>query len=820
MALIGATVFWLRNRDILSDLYDYSSMIAAVGKVEAGLKPYADFRSTMQSACYVLPDLVEQVFGHNYLGLTWGGLLLSLGGALALFVLLRGNCGTLPAAAITAAVTWAGFAQHVIIFYNPLGLLCLAIVVFGLARPPGARSWRDPRTWLVLGALVVGGANKINFQALTLGLGGLLILRAGVTGDFSWKRVFGWWFILLGFGVILPIALELWWTGATPREWYFNVIGLAEARVDLVQLILSPQAYLAPTYTLHRHVLLRPMHTIGLAVLLVVAAMAWRRISRRIAGDGNPGRQRVFPLRAVLVLTVLAAGAGGVLLTITNIEIITLTSSGLLVGAVAIAISFGIARRYATQWILGAAATLWIVVGGYAAWTGSRVLFGRASTDRAPFVRLVNAPASLRYLEGVRLDAGLHESLLLTAGELERLEAARGDLAHVLFGPTLEWMERDHPESILRGMPIWYDLGTSLQTTDTPWLIDNLQDKSIEHILVHPDWENWPRSFRHWLRENFRVTPLGRVVKHYELHAKPGMDRTIMTLADNNPFALLDRAANQIHVRTTRGLGDHIVTFESSPWGEFFGTTGNWTWWWGGPTRIVEGTFVAVAPPRTRDTVPLTWRIIADPDGQAVELASGRFNLSPGQTTVRAPFRVEPNGRALAFKIEMANDPAKTVTAGWRDMRILEVGEVTGESVPPGLRIDKPAHEFTLPDGTVVWQRIGSALRSNHPPAGFPLPFEAWKKDAGSPGTWQVTLDTTPYSNPGGVAPIVMLVWCKSTRFEILTQEVAPLKSGPHTLTGWIPEPGGWMGVIVRPVERDKPLDRSPRLLRWSQSNH
>ena len=48
--MAAATAIWVRNRDILSDTYDYSSLITAAGKVEAGLKPYVDFRSTMQSA--------------------------------------------------------------------------------------------------------------------------------------------------------------------------------------------------------------------------------------------------------------------------------------------------------------------------------------------------------------------------------------------------------------------------------------------------------------------------------------------------------------------------------------------------------------------------------------------------------------------------------------------------------------------------------------------------------------------------------------------------------------------------------------------------
>lgn len=115
-------------------------------------------------------------------------------------------------------------------------------------------------------------------------------------------------------------------------------------------------------------------------------------------------------------------GLGGVLLTITNIEIITLTSLGVLVGAVSLALSFNIAHLKSSRLILGGVAMMWIVVGGYAAWKGARVMYARADVDRTPFVRLENAPPELRYLEGVRLDANLRESLLLTARELQKIK--------------------------------------------------------------------------------------------------------------------------------------------------------------------------------------------------------------------------------------------------------------------------------------------------------------------------------------------------------------------------------------------------------------
>ncbi len=811
LILVGATILWLRNRDILSDLYDYSSMITAAGKIEAGLKPYTDFRSTMQSACYLLPQPVEWIFGRSYLGLTWGGLILSLGGALAVFALLRPSLGAITAALITGAVSWAGFAQHVIIFYNPVGLLCLAVVVFVLANPTRGGNLRDWRTWLLCVALLIGGANKINFQALTIGLGGLLTLRAGASGVIGWRRVLATWGALLGFGLFIPIGLELWWTGATPNEWYFNVVGLAEARVSYVSKIFTLKAYLAPTYTLHKHVLFESLHTVGLLALGLLTMMAWRQISRqKFSEAAHP-----HVLQAVLCLTALAMGVGGVLLTITNVEIITLTSLGVLVGAAALTMSHNIAHLKASRIVLGGVALIWITTGGFAAWKGARTLYARSDVDRTPFVRLENAPSELAYLEGVRLDADLRESLLLTAKEIQKIKAGNGNLSGVLFGPTLEWMERDTPESILRGMPVWYDLGTSLQQSDTSWLIDRFESKPIDRIFLHPDWESWPADFHIWLNQNFRTIPLGQVVKLYERRTKRNLARTAMTFADSSALAMLDHTGSQIHVRRTQGEAAQLLTFTSSPWGDYFGTSGNWTWAWDHPVRTVEGMFVATTATKLTTAVQIDYRILSLIDDNPIVLSTRTITLTPDQPDFRAPFRVEPNGTRLVFEIETSGDQSNSVTAGWREIRIPHVGDTQDEGVPPGLNITGTARRTILAADDFIWLRISGESQSAGENDPITVPFEAWKSAPVAGKRWQATVHVSPQTKADSTPPIVMLVWCKSTRLEIIHQEVLPIQTGSYSIEGRPPESGGWMGLIVRPLQRDKSLNTQFKIEGW-----
>ena len=486
--LLVAFLIWQRNRDILCDMYDYSSVIVAAGKIEAGLKPYVDFRSTMQTAGYVLSRGVEKVFGANYLSLTKGGLILIVGGGVLLHFLWRKQFTPWLAVMFAGAVTLGGLAQHVVIFYNPLRLLCLAVVVAGMpviCREKSEWNWR----WVaVFGALVLSGANKINFHGLAMGLAGLIVLVAAVQKAISWRRMMAWWLGLFVVGLCLPWGLELSWTGASPTDWFNNVVVLAEERVGFVGRVFSLPTYAGPTYDYHHYILIKPLHTIGLVVIAGVVIVAWRA-------------SLTWTDKLVLLALAIVGALGGVLLTVTNVESIALTSQGTLMGAIAVAANLPEAQRLKLRGWLSLAAALWMVVGGYAAWQGSRVLYGQNDVQRETYIRLKHAPKYLRYLEGVRLEPKRHASLLLLAEDLTKIEERDGNLSKVWFGPTLEWLERGHPESIMPGMPVWYHVGTALKQSDGPWLIKSMWAKGVTNFYLQPQWEGWPAEFQAYLNE-------------------------------------------------------------------------------------------------------------------------------------------------------------------------------------------------------------------------------------------------------------------------------------------------------------------------------
>ena len=141
--MVAAVVaIWLRNRDILRDVYDYSTLIGAAGKTEAGFRPYTEVRSPMQTSVYYFNWLSERIFGASYLGLSWGGLVQALLGGFLLSSLLWRRIGSLNAIWFAGAIMLAGCIQHMGFFYNPGGIVCFAVVVVGLARGGCLWPWR------------------------------------------------------------------------------------------------------------------------------------------------------------------------------------------------------------------------------------------------------------------------------------------------------------------------------------------------------------------------------------------------------------------------------------------------------------------------------------------------------------------------------------------------------------------------------------------------------------------------------------------------------------------------------------------------------
>jgi hypothetical protein len=795
---------WLRNRDILRDLYDYSSVIVAAGKIEAGLRPYVDFRSTMQSATYALNRGVELLFGANYLALTWGGLIVSLGGGAALAWLWRCSFGWTAAIVLAGTVAVSGFSQHVVVFYNPVGLLCLSVVSAALAHDPRLWRLRSPEAVLACLALVLGGTNKINFHAFTCGIAALLIARAWWMKEASGRTTLASAGMLALCGAVLPLGLELLWTGATLTQWIDNVLRLPAERVGFVTEFLRRDIILQPAYDLYHHFIFKQLTLVGLLLVAGTAMGVLVGLAR------DPARRRAALW--LLVATPVFA-LGGLLLTVTNVESLALTSLSFVVGAAALWSSFAgrlpVAARRLGAVVLPTVGLLWALVGGYAAWEGSRVMFSTAEPQRASFIRLEAPSPSLEYLRGVRLDAGLLASLQQAATELERLKAKRGNLSTVLFGPAMEWMERAYPESILRGMPVWFHVGTALRENDSPWLKQQLATKRIDRIVLNPNWESWPGPFRDYLDRDFRAVGFGSCLRIYEaIPPEEAAQRHPLSVAALHPLMFCRRTQSNIHLGTT-SLPPRM-DYCDSPWGEYLGRTGSSRWVWNEGARDLSGTFVAVLDRREGPPVRIAWRIVAAGDERV--LAAGNADVSTESPQINTPFALQASAGPIRLEIEVPPADEARVTAGWRALWIRQAGLPSPQ--PPPAAVD---------GGELGYTEIAStgAPLIRHPPDApvgdwFPAPFEAWREhDACTP--WKVRVNTKRRRDLAGSPTIVFLVWYKAGRIEILREKMAnPDDEETIELEGWMPEPGGRLGVAARAADIAQPPNCRVRIESWT----
>lgn len=803
---------WWRNHDILRDLYDASSIIVGVGKIDAGMRPYVDFRSTMQSASYFLNERAEHVFGSSYLGLVKGGLVLTLAGTFALIAIWRRSYGGTGAVLLAAAVALGGLAQHVFIFYNPIGILCFAIVAGGLAREPRLWPLQSPEAVLVCGALILGGTNKINFQAFTLAFAALLVVRPWLTGWQSLKGMLLSVAVLLVCGIFVPLALELAWTGATLDEWIQNVLVLPSERVGFVLDIFKQDIYLRPAYDVHHSVIFKPLTATGILLVVVTSVAAWRS-----ARDASHTRAARIKEGALLISATGGVVIGGVLLTLTNVEIITLTSLAFPVGAAAIWTAFGPSGRARTaRWgrvLIPLGVSLWTVVGGYAAWNGARVMFGDEPPRRDDYIRLQSLAPSVAYLRGVRLEPAWHDSVLATVKELERLQTSRDDLSAVMFGPAMEWLERAHPESIIPGMPIWYHHGTSLSSGDGPWLEAQLAKKGVDRLVLNPHWESWPGSFQVHLSTEFRQVDLGRFVRVYEKKTPRGQPTHQVELRSVTPILFRNHTGSNVHLGATHASDGAALT--DSPWGDILGQVGNTVWEWSEGAYLVQGNFVVMLHPQAAQTVAVVCRVEGLAPEGASTLIDQTLTLTPERPEIRLPFQISPGGHPIRLSIVAEAGKETHVVGGWRDVRIGHAGQSSAQPPPltiPGLARVPPLVAAVSPAVLAAVPNDSASIDGWHA-----APFEIWHRLAEGVGHAGVSIELERRPDRSGHPTLLTLAWYKAGRIEFIQQEISnPDLAETVKLSGNVPESGGWLGIMAVAADPVQAPNVRVRTVEWT----
>jgi hypothetical protein len=789
--LVGVVVaVWARNRDILRDVYDYSTVITAAGKVEAGLKPYTGVRSPMQSAVYLFHYGTERVFGRHYLGLTFGGLVQALLGGVLLWVAVR-RCGEdVTALLVVAAVLLAGASQHVVFFYNPIGLLALAVVVWGLAREPGLRPWSSWRSVVVLAALAVGGINKINFHGAALAMGGALVWAAWVRGRLTGRQFSVTAGLMFLAGVVVPLGFELAWTGAGLRLWWENVVLLPTARHVGAGLLLDTALYRGAINDFYPFFLFRPLSGLGALLILGVGVwLGWQAWRERLSWADTGSR---------LVLVVLGLVLAG-LLVITNHETVMLTSLGYPVVAVALVLAYRRdhvgADRVVARVVVGAT-LVWTLSGGYAAWHGSRVLYDHNPPPRSAYVRVEETTGPLAYFRGVRFLPDQRQAWDAVVARLEALQDEDGRLRGVLFGPAMEWLERAYPECIVPLAPIWYHAGTSLRGEDVEYF-PTLLDGGRSRLLTHRFWQEWPHAIERWLAAHYVVEAVSSrdVMYHPRRRGRPPADRPGEQRVSMGEFR--DQTGGNVMLRATGASAN--LALHAAPDGAIFGATEDSQWHLPQGPFALRGRAVGRWTGEGGGTRRLTLRIMADDPENGEMIWKQPVRLTAAQAHQEFEFAVFPAGRPLWLQTVYEDESVGEVLAGWREVRITHAGPFGPRPALPYRRELVPLLSPSSRDepGLIRWfGRPGSSG-----PPRVQVPAEHWRRHAEPVGRLQVALRFVVNQADPGDPVVVSLAWYRAGRFEIMTQRMIDLRQETEvSLEGYPPEPVGWLGVLTRPA--------------------
>jgi hypothetical protein len=798
---------WLRNRDILRDLFDYSTVITAAGKVEAGFKPYTGVRSPMQSSVYLFNYATERIFGRSYLGLTFGGLVQALGGALLLRWMLRHSLGAVAATLVALAVVLAGPLQHEVFFYNPIGILCLGLVLFGLAAEP--RLWPVPslRLAVVFAALLVGGINKLNYQGATLVLAGLLSLAAWSTGRINRLAAAQNLLLLILAGCILPLAFELAWTGATFAQWFDDVVLLPTARLQLVEQVTDWSIYRHPVYAFHHHILMKGAGGVGLGLLL--ATGIW------LFWDAWANRSR-WPDWLVRVALILGGCLMGALLMITSHETVLLTSLAYPILAVALYLQYRRPGQPVDRWVgrvLLAATLCWSVAGGYAAWHGSRLLYGPNPPPLSAYVRVHSRSRALAYLEGIRMLPAEIDAWERTAARLRSLEDEEGKLSGVLLGPTMEWLERAYPEAIVRREPIWYDAGTTLHEGDAAYF-KQLLGGGTHRLITHKDWQAWPESITQLLHLGYRLERVGSRDMLYHPRG-PALPSVAAEAGDvPNPTAYRNATNSNVLITATRFSAGMAIS--AAPTGGAFGAKHDTNWSWPLGASDLQGRAVARLDANATEPATVTFRVMADDADNGAILLELPVRLSPQKREVELPLSLQPGGRPLWFETVITSGKPGTVFGGWREMRITHATEAGPSPVLPFRHRLKQAYPaVTVEQPENVWfTRSGDLMQ---PGDWADVPAENWRRDDARAGLVRIRVELETNPDDPADPVVVTLAWYRAGRFEIMTEKMIDLRvTHSVTLQAKVTEPGGWVGLLARPAG-GRGAGHRIRILSWEK---
>lgn len=777
-----ALIPWLKNHAYLRDFYDYGVFINVNARLAEGQRPFVDFITPGQSASFLLNFAAERIGGGTYLGMTWGAAALIVAGVVGLGMMLGQRFNAWIAGLVAGAVVIGSASQHTIIFYNPLGVLALAMVGWSFALAPLLR--RTDLGWHVLAALGLfgGGLNKVNFHLIACALAVGWILWGWVSERAPWKQVAATVLFVVFFGFVLPVAIEMAWTGAGWRAWYYNVVELPmSARGGRASLLLSSRTYLETLHAYYGEIRLPQIGLISVVLPFLAVVATWR------AGGRIGGRTRLVFAVSAGVFAALA----GVALLLTNNEIAYVTFSATIVLVVSLWLGFRLAPK-GIWFALGVVlpALLLGAFGWESAWRGQRSQFGHSAEPSASFVSGERSGADFAYLRGTFIPLELTISL----GQLAdwRQALADGDRQRIFYGPGVEWLDHIWPSRKVRGLPLVTagfegERETALLETEV------LRGDSIRYLLTVIAWDHWSVKAEQEFLRSFTKETIGTVFHVYgklptnTVWARP-LEFNVGFGGNLDPSRLLSTAPIQ---KLADGRG-------------FLGTTNQ-----AGevelsvPSRRISGEAVLRRlSPATGGDAAVRFSVYAKNKNERYQRWQEDLVLSAGVDELIVPTeRLDSSGLPVLFRVEIPDSMAGKVVAGWRALALwdsietddrpplLQAGAAT--MVPAGADLRAVILQGAL-RGSPVFGRNASVENAacQLSPGG-----EIWIRLSDLFSKIELTAMSRASS---GENPRVRVVFYKGGRLEMF--HPAPTEvSGRVRYTIWSPENDGWLGILADP---------------------
>lgn len=782
--MVVALLPWWRNHAYLNDLYDYGLVMAGVGRIDAGERPYCDFVTPIQTGVFLFNGWSEALTGSTYQGMTRGNAVLIVGGLVALAAVLSHRFAPWVALVLAAAVTWSTNSQHTIIWYNGMGVLLLALVAWAGALAPVLR--REDLAWNALmgAALVLGGMNKISFQMIAVAFALGWAIRAALRREASLANAGATCAFVLTCGLVIPMLLEIAWTGASFATWWHNVVSLpASGRSGDLPSILKLEFFLDHQHNYYGRLAIPFVGLLGVVLTMVVVGVGWLRMPTR--------ESRVDCV--LLAAAALLAMGGGIGLLATNQDIAYISFAGWLVLLVALWLGFGLDARGA--WPIGALVVPVIAIGLFAwqaAWTGQRALWGYSQAPRSEYVRGETAGEAYAYLKGTLIPPELATSLTDLSAWRSALPAE--DQPAIYYSGGTEWLERVWSNTKVAGMPLWFAHGTNFGPREQGVLDAALGTGGAYRLaLVSIARDVWFGGTEGVLKRGYsrqligpvlfayqRVSSEGVSIHPLEFIAEHGGNLDSNLLASTMGSRLASEGRQFLGVRT--GRGEMTLTV---------------------PTYRLRGDAVLLRAEGAPDGDLQADFVIAAlrANEPPLDLWVQRVTLPAGQTELFFPYEIGGGAMPLRFTVTIPPEHSDKLVAGWRNPTLQHAMETSEE--PPRIHLNslnfselnEQAMAAVLPGQWRPKRMIARGGRLTDEGYALAPGGELWIR-AGSVVSQLAGTGRLLVVDGKIESPLVRAFYYKGGRLEMTSQESAG-ESGTLAFRVWSAEPDGWLVLSV-----------------------